>query len=175
MGYSGSGLEPQPDDRRAEFRYGRRPMLTPTSQSSEPQDRADAAPAPLHVELCREYRFESAHRLPLVPPGHRCARLHGHSYKVEIIIAGPVNEQTGWLIDFYEMDSIVTPLIEALDHRTLNDIEELENPTCERLCHWLWKRLCGPLPQIHMVTVWETVDARCSYRGEVAPGQKRHG
>jgi 6-pyruvoyltetrahydropterin/6-carboxytetrahydropterin synthase len=85
------------------------------------------------VELCREYRFEAAHRLPRVPAGHRCARLHGHSYKVEIVIRGPVDAQTGWLIDFYDLDAAVGPIIDALDHRTLNDLPGLENPTCEVL------------------------------------------
>lgn len=123
------------------------------------------------VELVREYRFEAAHMLPRVPDGHRCKRLHGHSYKVEIAVAGPVDEETGWLIDFYDMDAAVTPLIDALDHRTLNDLPELDNPTCERLCAWLWTRLVPRLPQLAAVTVWETVDARCSYRGQ---GQGRH-
>jgi 6-pyruvoyltetrahydropterin/6-carboxytetrahydropterin synthase len=142
-------------------------LSPPSSSSTEAGSAAaatDRARAP-SVELVREYRFEAAHMLPRVPDGHRCKRLHGHSYKVEIAVAGPVDEATGWLIDFYDMDAAVTPLIEALDHRTLNDLPELDNPTCERLCAWLWTRLGPRLPQLSAVTVWETVDARCSYRG----------
>lgn len=120
----------------------------------------------MRVELCREYRFEAAHRLPLVPEGHRCARLHGHSYKVEVALRGPIDEERGWLVDFYDMDRCVEPLIAALDHRTLNEIEGLDNPTCERLCAWLWARLQPALPGLCEITVWETVDARCSYRGD---------
>jgi 6-pyruvoyltetrahydropterin/6-carboxytetrahydropterin synthase len=118
-----------------------------------------------HVELVREYRFEAAHRLPKVPPGHRCARLHGHSYRVEVAVRGPVDEETGWLIDFYAMDSVVAPAIEALDHRLLNELPGLENPTCEMLCRYLWKQLREGLVGLSAITVWETLDSRCSYRG----------
>lgn len=119
----------------------------------------------MQVEIFREYRFEAAHALPHVPPGHRCRRLHGHSYRVEVAVAGEVDEGTGWLLDFYDLDQRVTPFIEALDHRTLNEIEGLDNPTCEHLCRWLWERLAPVLPGLSIVTVWETVDARCSYSG----------
>lgn len=120
----------------------------------------------MYVELCREYRFEAAHALPQVPPGHRCRRLHGHSYRVEVSVAGEVDEGAGWLLDFYDLDQRVAPSIEALDHRTLNEIEGLDNPTCERLCRWLWERLAAALPGLSAVTVWETADARCTYRGQ---------
>lgn len=120
---------------------------------------------PNHVELVREYRFEAAHRLPKVPPGHRCARLHGHSYRIEVTVRGPVDEETGWLIDFYDMDQAVTPIILVLDHRLLNDIPDLENPTSERLCQYLWQRLRDALPGLSAITVYETVDSRCTYRG----------
>lgn len=127
----------------------------------------------MDVELVKEYRFESAHHLPRVPEGHRCARIHGHSYRVEILVCGEVDERTGWLIDFYDMDAQVEPLIAALDHRLLNDIEGLENPTCESLCAWLWQRLAPRLSCLSAVTVWETHDARCTYRGPGAQPAQR--
>ncbi|MCS6913146.1 MAG: 6-carboxytetrahydropterin synthase QueD [Myxococcota bacterium] len=117
------------------------------------------------MELVREYRFEAAHRLPAVPAGHKCARLHGHSYRVEIAVSGQTGQDSGWLMDFYDLDRAVAPAIEALDHRLLNEIEGLENPTCERLCWWLWQRLRPALPGLTAITVWETADARCTYRG----------
>jgi 6-pyruvoyltetrahydropterin/6-carboxytetrahydropterin synthase len=120
----------------------------------------------MRVELCKQYRFEAAHSLPKVPEGHKCFRLHGHSYRVEISVTGGVDEQTGWLLDFYDLDQLVHPLIGALDHTTLNDIEGLSNPTCEKLCRWLWQRLEGGLPQLSTITVWETHDSRCTYRGQ---------
>ncbi|MBK8999354.1 MAG: 6-carboxytetrahydropterin synthase QueD [Myxococcales bacterium] len=120
----------------------------------------------MKVRLVREYRFEAAHRLPNVPEGHKCQRLHGHSFKIEIAIAGPVNEQTGWFIDFGDLDAIWAPLYEALDHRYLNDVPGLENPTSEILSRWLWQRIKPQLPELARITVYETCDARCEYEGD---------
>ena len=123
----------------------------------------------MRVELCREYRFEAAHHLPRVPEGHRCRRLHGHSFRVEIFASGEVDPRSGFLLDFYDLDRAAQPIIAALDHRTLNEVEGLDNPTSEQLCIWIWQRLAPLLPQLSAVTLWETADARCTYRGERAP------
>src|SRR5437667_9111817 len=121
----------------------------------------------MRVELTREYTFEAAHRLPRVPDGHKCARLHGHSFRVEIGVAGEVDPATGWLIDFGEITAVVEPLLRGeLDHRTLNDVAGLENPTSEALCGWLWSRLAPRLTGLAAVTVHETCTARCTYRGQ---------
>ena len=150
-------------------------MVEPTTLPTAPLPTA-AFPSAAEVELCREYRFESAHQLPKVPVGHRCARLHGHSYKVEIFISGPTDEESGWLIDFYDLDHAVQPIVEALDHRLLNELPGLQNPTCERLCGWIWQRLAPALPQLSAITVWETVDSRCTYRGpRAAAREAAHG
>jgi len=119
-----------------------------------------------HVRLVHEFRFESAHRLPKVPPGHKCQRLHGHSFKVEIAIAGPVNPETGWFIDFGDVYDAWQPLHSVLDHNYLNEVPGLENPTSENLAKWLWDKLKGPLPSLDQITVFETCDARCEYRGQ---------
>ena len=120
----------------------------------------------MKIELIKEYRFESAHRLPRVPPGHKCARLHGHSFRFEINLVGEVDPETGWLIDFGVIDQYVMPLVERVDHHLLNEIEGLENPTSEVLVRWLWDHLRPSLPQLVAVTLWETHDARCVYRGD---------
>jgi len=117
------------------------------------------------VELVREYRFESAHHLPNVPEGHKCRRLHGHSFKIEIGIEGPIDPHTGWLLDFADIDEVVRPVIDALDHRHLNEIEGLENPTSEVLARWIWTRVAPRLPELTQVIVHETCNARCIYRG----------
>ncbi len=122
----------------------------------------------MHVRLVKEFRFEAAHRLPHVPQGHKCARLHGHSFKVEIAIAGEVNPKTGWLVDFAELDAVWGPLYEKLDHHYLNEVEGLENPTSEVLARWLWDRMKPKLPQLVQVTLFETCDARCEYAGPSA-------
>src|SRR6185295_18238155 len=120
----------------------------------------------MDVELVKEYRFEAAHRLPSVPAGHKCARLHGHSFRFELTIRGPVDPATGWFIDYGVLDDAVAPLVARLDHFYLNEIEGLENPTSEHLARWLWERLRPRLPSLTAVTLWETCDARCIYRGE---------
>ena len=120
------------------------------------------------MEIFRTFRFESAHRLPNVPPGHKCARMHGHSYRVDVHVAGPLGAATGWVIDFAEIADAFEPVLEALDHRVLNDVEGLENPTCERLAVWIWARLRPALPGLSQLVVRETESSGCVYRGEPA-------
>lgn len=119
----------------------------------------------MRVELTREFRFEAAHRLPAVPQDHPCGRMHGHGYRVEVRVAGPVDPTLGWLIDFGDIDARFEPLRAALDHRVLNEVEGLENPTAEHLAHWIFDRLRADLPIIESVTVWETARSSCTYRG----------
>ena len=119
----------------------------------------------MNVRLVREFRFEAAHKLPRTPPGHKCARLHGHSFRIELTIEGPTNPDTGWLVDFGDIDDLFAPLHDQLDHRYLNEIPGLENPTSEVLCRWLWEKVKPLLPQLTRVTVFETCDSRCEYEG----------
>ena len=116
---------------------------------------------PPKVTIHKLYRFEAAHRLPKVAPGHKCARLHGHSYRVEVHVRGHLID--GMVMDFAALDAVAKPLIERLDHRTLNEIEGLSNPTAEVLAVWLWERL--QVPGLRRVTVWETENAGATYRG----------
>lgn len=119
----------------------------------------------MNVRLVHEFRFEAAHKLPKVPAGHKCARLHGHSYKIELAVAGPVNEETGWFVDFAELYEAWAPIHDLLDHHYLNEVPGLENPTSEVLAGWLWRKLEGPLPSLARITVYETCEARCEYEG----------
>jgi 6-pyruvoyltetrahydropterin/6-carboxytetrahydropterin synthase len=119
----------------------------------------------VEVRLVKEYRFEAAHRLPNVPAGHKCERLHGHSFKIELCAAGPVDSRVGWFIDYGELDRLWQPTYELLDHHYLNEVEGLENPTSENLARWLWRRIKPALPSLVRVTVHETCDARCEYEG----------
>jgi 6-pyruvoyltetrahydropterin/6-carboxytetrahydropterin synthase len=122
-------------------------------------------PRTMHVRLAHEFRFEAAHRLPKVPVTHKCSRLHGHSFKVELIVEGLVNPETGWFIDFSELFDAWSPLYEALDHRYLNEVEGLENPTSEHLARWVWDRLTPTIPSLVSVSIHETCESRCEYRG----------
>ena len=121
--------------------------------------------ARMRTRLERTYRFEAAHFLPKVPPGHKCARMHGHSYQVDVAIEGEIGGETGWLMDFSDIDEHVMPLIKKLDHQVLNEVEDLANPTSELLAVWLWKRLVTTLPGLAEVVVSETPTSRCIYRG----------
>jgi 6-pyruvoyltetrahydropterin/6-carboxytetrahydropterin synthase len=113
----------------------------------------------------REFRFEAAHWLPRVPEGHQCGRTHGHSYRVEVHVRGEVGGRSGWVIDFADIKAAWQPLHDALDHRLLNDVPGLENPTSELLARWVWGRLAGPLPGLCRVVVRETCTSGCVYEG----------
>ena len=117
-------------------------------------------------EIYKEFTFEAAHRLPNVPEGHKCARLHGHSFLAVVHVAGPVGETSGWVQDFGDIKAAFKPLEEQLDHHFLNDVEGLENPTSEVLAKWIWDRLVSSLPNLKEVQVRETCTSGCIYRGE---------
>lgn len=119
----------------------------------------------MQVELVKEYRFEAAHRLPAVPAGHKCARLHGHSFRFDVHVVGPVDEAKGWYIDYADLDVVVKPIVKLLDHYYLNEVEGLANPTSENLARWLWQRIQPGLPGLAMIVVSETCNTRCVYRG----------
>ena len=119
----------------------------------------------MRAEIVRRITFESAHRLPHVPPGHKCERLHGHSFEVEIRIGGEVDPVTGWVRDFADLAEAFAPLKDQLDHRYLNEVPGLENPTSENLARWIWDRIADRLPGLMEVTVLETCTSRCTYRG----------
>jgi 6-pyruvoyl tetrahydropterin synthase/QueD family protein len=117
------------------------------------------------VKLEREFNFEAAHLLPRVPDGHKCGRLHGHSYRCWIEIDGPVDPHAGWVMDFTELKAAFAPLLMVLDHNYLNDVEGLENPTSENLARWIWARLKPVLPLLTRVRVAETCTSTCAYEG----------
>ncbi|MCF6224839.1 MAG: 6-carboxytetrahydropterin synthase QueD [Xanthomonadales bacterium] len=118
------------------------------------------------MEIFRVFQVEAAHHLPNVPAGHKCARLHGHSFRVEVHVSGEVGEQSGWVMDFAELKQAFQPLYDQLDHNYLNEIEGLENPTSENLARWIWQKLQPVLPNVSKVIVQETCNAGCVYRGE---------
>lgn len=116
------------------------------------------------MEIFREFTFEAAHRLPNVPDGHKCARLHGHSFRVEVHVAGEVGATSGWVMDFADIKQAFASLAEQLDHRYLNEVPGLDNPTSEVLARWIWRGLADHLP-LYAVVVRETCTSGCVYRG----------
>lgn len=117
------------------------------------------------VRVARSFGFEAAHRLPNVPEGHKCRRLHGHSFRVELICEGEIDPHTGWLIDFADIKRAFEPVYARLDHRYLNEIDGLENPTSENVARWIWERVRPTLATLVQITVAETCSARCEYFG----------
>lgn len=121
------------------------------------------------MELVKEFGFEAAHRLPNVPADHKCARLHGHSYRVVVHVEGAVDPASGMVLDFAVISRAFRASVhEALDHRCLNEVEGLENPTAEHLARWIWLRLRDALPLLSAIEVHETASAGVIYRGEDA-------
>jgi len=117
------------------------------------------------MDVFRVFQIEAAHRLPNVPEGHKCARMHGHSFRIEVHVSGEVGADSGWVMDFADLRRAFQPLFDQLDHRCLNDVEGLENPTSENLARWIWDRLAPALPGLSRIVVQETCTAGCIYTG----------
>jgi 6-pyruvoyltetrahydropterin/6-carboxytetrahydropterin synthase len=118
------------------------------------------------VRLSKSFHFEAAHDLPTFPDGHKCRRLHGHSFRFEVVVEGDVDPAKGYLIDYGDIKRAAEPLVKRLDHYYLNEIEGLSNPTSEVLAVWLWDHLKPALPLLSAIIVYETCTSRCEYRGQ---------
>ena len=121
------------------------------------------------MEIRKSFTIEAAHRLPNLPPEHKCRRLHGHSFNIEIAVGGPIDPHNGWIIDYADIKAAFQPIYDQLDHNYLNDIGGLENPTSENLALWIWERLKPALHSLAAVIVRETCTTTCEYRGPTPP------
>jgi len=117
------------------------------------------------MRIFKAFKIEAAHFLPNLPDDHKCKRMHGHSFRVEIHVDGEVGKESGWVIDFADIGGAFGPVFDQLDHRCLNDIEGLENPTSENLAAWIWQALEPQLPGLAKIVVQETPSAGCVYEG----------
>ena len=120
----------------------------------------------MKIALTKTFGFEAAHFLPCFPEGHKCRRMHGHSFKIDVVVEGEVDPRQGYLIDFADVKAATKPIEDALDHRVLNEIEGLDNPTAELLCKWVWDQLKPRLPLLSCVRVHETCTSSAEYRGQ---------
>ncbi len=136
----------------------------PTRPRGSIEGRRDAGNA-VRVELGLDFRFEAAHLLPGAPEGHKCRRLHGHSFRVEVVVEGEVDPKTGWFLDYGVIREQVEPIRQQLDHNYLNEVPGLTNPTSEHLARWIWERLKPGLPALTRIVVHETCEVRCAYEG----------
>jgi 6-pyruvoyltetrahydropterin/6-carboxytetrahydropterin synthase len=142
--------------------FAARPSLTVTNQQGVVAHT---------VSLWKEFRFEAAHRLPNMPHGHKCGRLHGHSFQLEVHLEGPVDPRTGMLVDYADIKHAFAPLQEQLDHHYLNEIVGLENPTSENIVRWVWERLRPTLPHLCRLVLRETCTVGCVYEGPLEDQQ----
>ena len=117
------------------------------------------------MEIFKEFSIEAAHRLPNVPTDHKCARLHGHSFRITVHVSGDVDPELGWVQDFADLSKAFAPIHERLDHRYLNEIPGLDNPTSENLCAWIWRELKPSLPGLCKIVIRETCRSGCSFEG----------
>jgi 6-pyruvoyltetrahydropterin/6-carboxytetrahydropterin synthase len=118
------------------------------------------------MEIYKEFSIEAAHWLPNVPAGHKCGRLHGHSFRLQLWVRGPVDPHLGWVQDFAEIKTAFKAIEDQIDHRCLNEVVGLENPTSENLARWLFQTLQPTLPLLSKVVVQETCTSACVYTGD---------
>jgi len=118
------------------------------------------------MDIYKEFTFDAAHLLPNVPRGHKCGRLHGHSFRIQVHVSGDLDPVLGWVMDFADLKAVVKPVIARLDHYYLNDIPGLENPTSEVIARWLWLALKPTLPPLCKIVVMETCTSGCVYTGD---------
>ncbi len=119
----------------------------------------------MKAEISKTFKFDAGHHLPNVPPEHKCAARHGHSYRLTVVVAGEVDESVGWVMDFGRIKQVIAPLVEQLDHGDLNAVEGLPNPTSEMIAKWFWDRAAPSLPGLKAIVVNETDSSSCTYRG----------
>ena len=115
--------------------------------------------------IYKQFTFDSAHFLPNVPEGHKCRALHGHTYQLTIFLEGNVCKDAGWLIDFTDLKKAVRPVLELVDHKYLNEIPGLENPTAEMFAIWLWDRVKPLMPELQRIELKETPTSGVIYEG----------
>ena len=120
----------------------------------------------MRVRLSKSFHFEAAHDLPTFPEGHKCRRLHGHSFRFDVVVEGEVAPEKGYLMDYGEIKRVTDPVVRQLDHYYLNQIPGLSNPTSEIIAQWIWNALKPALPQLAAIIVHETCTSTCEYRGD---------
>lgn len=120
----------------------------------------------MNCRITKSFTLDAAHWLPEVPEGHKCGRLHGHTYTIILGLEGEIDGKMGWVQDFGEVSRVFAPLMDMFDHHCLNEIEGLENPTAEVMAAWIFHRLEKDLPLLADVTVCETPTAAAVFRPE---------
>ena len=118
------------------------------------------------MEIYKEFSFDSAHYLPHVPDGHKCKNMHGHTYRLRVFIKGELDPRLGWIMDFKELKDALAPVMEQLDHKLINEIKGLENPTAENITVWIWNTIKPLLPLLSKIELYETPTTGVIYAGD---------
>lgn len=118
------------------------------------------------MEIYKEFSFDSAHFLPNVPDGHKCKEMHGHTYRLKVFIKGELDPQLGWIMDFKDLKEALLPVIDQLDHKLINNIQGLQNPTAENITVWIWQQIKPSLPLLSRIELYETPTTGVIYHGE---------
>jgi len=118
------------------------------------------------MTIFKQFTFDSAHFLPRIPEGHKCKETHGHTYKLTIFIEGALDNTLGWVLDFAEAKRAIMPVLELVDHKLLNNVEGLENPTCEILAIWFWNKIKPHVPLLKKIELYETPTSGVIYEGD---------
>jgi 6-pyruvoyltetrahydropterin/6-carboxytetrahydropterin synthase len=118
------------------------------------------------MEIYKEFSFDSAHFLPNVPVGHKCREMHGHTYRLKVFIKGGLDPNLGWIMDFKDLKDALIPVIDQLDHKLINNIGGLENPTAENITVWIWQQIKPSLPLLSRIELYETPTTGVIYAGE---------
>jgi 6-pyruvoyltetrahydropterin/6-carboxytetrahydropterin synthase len=126
------------------------------------------------MEIFREFTFDAAHRLNHLPEGHKCARVHGHTYRLIVHVTGPLDERLRWIVDFAEIKRLTREVLKPLDHHYLNEVEGLEQPTTENIAMWIWDELKPKLPGLSKLTLWENGNSGCTYTGTTFTPSEEH-
>ncbi len=118
------------------------------------------------MQLFKQFTFDSAHFLPRVPDGHKCKHIHGHTYHLTVFLEGKLDEELQWVMDFAEVKQVIVPVVKSIDHKLLNEIPGLENPTCERIAIWIWDQIKPQLPLLSRIELYETPTSGVIYEGK---------
>lgn len=118
------------------------------------------------MQIFKQFSFDSAHFLPHVPDGHKCKEIHGHTYRMIVYINGELIKDLDWVMDFAEMKKVIAPVIKTIDHKLLNNIPGLENPTCEIIAVWLWNKIKPEIPLLSKIELYETPTSGVVYEGK---------
>ncbi|RNC81679.1 MAG: 6-carboxytetrahydropterin synthase QueD [Phycisphaera sp.] len=119
------------------------------------------------MEIFRDFTFDAAHAIEGLPDGHKCKNMHGHTYRLTVYLTGGLDPKIGWILDFADLKKLVwAACLDHLDHKNLNEVEDMGSPTCENITLWIWNRLKPELPGLTRITVREGENSGCTYNGD---------